>query len=342
MFHILILSLLNIIFFFEPISAFTTHHFYRASFFPEEPRYATENLSTLKVRLAGGNTHSSFDCSGCLNDLWAVDNVIGQELSQSGIPVPFIDSLNGEFQLFEADLNFYQNLGSNFFVELYLPIRQTEITTPVSILPREKNILQKTGLADTVLLLGLTYDYQETEFFDFIDGSIQTGVLFPTGKIKNKKNIFDFSYGYGGHYGIPIVLDLSIGVFDWVTLGFHIDSVFLLKTVRESKRVLPCIKGNIASVGTYLKADHIFKGISFGLGFSHDRKSKNHEYTYDPALAHWSMTNFHFFFEYDLSECDTWLGPRIAFIYNTPLSGKRIFRNTIKGAEITLDAQWCF
>jgi len=341
MFQVIILSLVSIVFFSEPLWAFTTHHFYRASFFPEEPRYATNNLSTLKLRLAGGNTHSSFDCSGCRKELWAVDNFISQELCQAGIPAPF-NCLNGEFQLFEADLNFYQNLGENFFLEFYLPIRQTEISTPIPVSHREKNRVQKTGLADTVLLFGLTYDYQETEFLDFIDGSIQTGILFPTGRIKNPRNIFDFSYGYGGHYGVPLVLDLSVGVFDWVTVGLHIDSVFLLKRVRESKRILPCINGNIASAGTYLKADHVFKGISFGFGFSHARKSNNNGYTNDPALAHWSMTNFHFFFEYDLSECDRWLGPRFAFIYNTPLSGKRIFRNTISGAEITLDAQWCF
>jgi hypothetical protein len=337
----------------DKLVAFTTHHFYRASFMPDEPRFALPFLSTLKARIAGGRTATSFDACGCRTNLWAIDPIIAHNLQCAGLKT----DLMGRFELFEADFNFYQNLGSGFFLEFYLPVRQIEFfaappvlgSTALPIIPHKAVPYQHTGLADCVLLGGFTYNYQELSYFDFLDASIQTGILFPTGKIKSPARIFDFSYGYGGHYGVPLVIDTSLGVYDWVTFGLHVDSVFLLnKTSRKTSQPIRVSSenkwGNITCGATYLKADHIFRGLSFGLGFSHVRKSDS-QVTCDPqdlALLSWSMTNFNFFLEFDMSEQDACIGPRLAFIYNTPLRGKRIFRTSMRGAEATLDIAWAF
>src|SRR5581483_9753974 len=152
------------------ISPFTTHHFYRASFLRDEPRYAVQNLSTIIARLIGGTTHTSFDGRGCRVPLFAINPLICDTKS------PTI----GRFELFEADINIYQNIGQNGYIELYIPVRQIELYFSDKIcspkaLPHLITARQRTGLADTVLLFGITYDYQEIDYFDYIDGSFQVG-----------------------------------------------------------------------------------------------------------------------------------------------------------------------
>jgi hypothetical protein len=126
-------------------------HFYRARFFESEPRFDRNYLSSFDITAGGGsackglNAHSQTTClldiCGCYNmqylgknvqkDLTKASDLIIQQLEQvdsTGNSNFALLSFSGEFNTFETDLSFYQNLKSGFFLNLHMPIRKLEIS----------------------------------------------------------------------------------------------------------------------------------------------------------------------------------------------------------------------
>lgn len=225
------------------------------------------------------------------------------------------------------------------------------------------------GIGDTTLLLGWTYNYEETDSLDYVDFSLRTGILIPTGKKRNPDIIFELPNGYNGHIGVPVSMDFALGYFEWLTIGTHIGGMmFVRKTECDRIHTSPSqngfIKlfttevseheGTIWELSGYLKADHVVGGLSFLAGYTFAAQQRNelkpYDKTYfcsqtineDSTLLGWKMHTVNLYLEYDFTKENRALGPRLGFFYNIQVGGKRIFKTNMEGGFVGFDFAVCF
>jgi len=306
---------------------------------------------------------------------------------------------DGTFRTREGDFSIIQNFDYGFFLGAYLPVRSLEISCisytdlssssnavepnknhPIwqAFLTDFNNILsrydlsicpwKKTGVGDLSILFGWTNNHQDTKFLDFVDTALQIGVLLPTSKKKDLCNAFALPLGYDGHFGLPLVFDLAIGLYEWLTLDAHLDLLFLfnhtkemrLRTSKEqngfiklalgSAKVKPGIR---ARAGLGITADHFAGGLSAGAAYSYAYKGNDLvtpcDSCFDAFIAsddemfrYWNMHTLHFKVEYDWTKEGMRIGPRFGLFYNWCMRGKRIFKTNTGGAHFGIDIDFSF
>jgi len=339
-------------------------------------------------------------------DLSKETNLILHQLEQIPSKGNFgILSFSGKFKTWELIVNFQQNFKNGFFANVHVPIRRLEIKNikyedvscatdeTCSLLPCPQtenantywqaflnmfnriladhklsiaNTAQQ-GIGDTSIALGYTINYEDTDFLDFVDGTIRLGILIPTGKKKNENCVFSLPTGYNGHTGVFFAFDTAIGIYDWATLGMHIDAICFNKRCRAMRIKTACEqrgfiklakdtvhikKGTIYNAGIHFKADHFVGGFSLIVGYSYSTKHNDELSCFknscidctiantDCALQQWHMHTMHFVGEYDITKEDWKFCPRLNAFYNLVVGGKRIFKTGIGGGGIGLDITW--
>lgn len=377
--------------------AFDRSFFYRASSFWDEPRFEINTLTTLNVQLSGGTTKCGKNGRGKTTSIFGI---YGREKAVSSLN-EFV--FTGAFDLFEANFNLYQNLINGFFLHFHLPVVSFELF-PIGCnkfkrnccaspnCPDKKthglnidqtkllclnetlhannismNSIKEHGTSDSTLFAGWSINYENTTHLDFIDLSLQTGVLFPTGRKLNANLLFDIPLGYNGHWGIPWVVDLSIGIYEWLTWGLHNDGVFFFnhnECIPASKCSTGLLRFDTASariksgpvwrVGSYAKADHICWGLSILMAMTFEQKNRNKIIWIDETninlhtadkleyLQSWNRLIYQFVLEYDFAQENNTLNNRVAFLYNHQIIGKRVFSTNILGGYLGLDILWHF
>jgi hypothetical protein len=313
-------------------------------------------------------------------------------------------SFPGCFKVIEGVINFTQNFSHGVFGQVYIPIRNftirpgrfidlspaqtegpTSINTPQwqnflaqfnAILARyDLSIAQRkvTNVGAVSLELGWTYNYQETEILDFVDTTIKTGILLGTGTERNPNYVFDISTGYDKHIGIPVTLDMSLGLYEWFTGGIHAGAIgFINRTqnvrmktdvgqsgmIKLAQGRATVSMGPIWDMGLYAKADHLNNLMSILVGYTFARKECDsicplscdgtpslfdpEIVNTDPQYAGWQMNTINFLLELDFTRENRRLGPRLGFIYNLNAGGKRVFKNNTAGGYVGLDVAWCY
>jgi hypothetical protein len=313
-------------------------------------------------------------------------------------------SFPGHFRVIEGAINFTQNFTHGIFGQLYIPIRNfnicpgsfidlspaqtdgpTNASTPewVQFLAQFDAILAQynlsiapvktTGIGAVSLELGWTYNYAQTEVLDFIDATVKSGILLGTGTERNENEVFSISTGYDKHLGIPITLDMSMGLYEWFTCGVHGGLIGFLdrkkdirmKTdvaqsgmIKLAKGMANIELGPIWDVGAFVKADHMRDLISIIIGYTFARKECDTLCPLDcdgtPSIFDcqivntdqqyygWQMNTINFLMELDFTRENHRLGPRLGFIANANAGGKRVFKNNTYGGYLGLDIAWCY
>ncbi len=247
------------------------------------------------------------------------------------------------------------------------PIWQAFLTSFDSILEKynlSKAPFDKTGPGDLTILLGWTINYEETEILDYIDATIRAGFLLPTGTTRDEDKIFSIPHGYNGHYGLPFSGELAFGCYEWLTFGLHIETLFFIdktrnirmKTAESQSGLIKLAKGCAQinrgtqwMAGTFLKADHVVRGLSLLVAYSFANKNSDeiepeNPFLFDPCIVNsdemiqgWKMHTVHFLAEYDFTKEHRTFGPRIGFFYNVQVGGKRVFKTNMGGVNFGLE-----
>ena len=347
--------------------------------------YGCENFHML----AKGVPDSVLNCNpdGFINNLWQQDAT----LSNFGQVC-----LAGKYSLLEFDLILAQNFLYGLFLSLYIPVQKeairgfticdqtTKKSAPTPALYYQwqsfiNNIecnLQKydvyignckmSGLSDIQLFGGWSFSHENTTHIDFLDFTTALGVNIPTGKSCPLNAPFCLSLGYDGNLGIPFIAMISIGLWDWLTLGLDGAAMWFKDTTSEVAMKTAfeqsgCIRlasddanvklGTMWSISPYLKLDHLIGGLSALFAFSYDHGNRSYITPCDPTydinivncdqrLLSWDMTSFHFILDFDLASFKHPWAPHLAFIIDKAIYGKRVFDSAIFGAEITFDIEW--
>jgi len=309
-----------------------------------------------------------------------------------------IMSACGKFALFESNIVLNQNLARGFYAQFYLPVRRFHVysncfrdCTPACDCPDRNNqvwqnfldnfnaILERYCLStcgykeadvgDLAIELGWSHSYQETTELDFVDLGFKAGVLFPTGKRRNVDRIFSIPFGYNGHYGIPISMDLAVGACEWMTLGVHFEAIPLIRRkqrirVKTSPTQSGLIKltktcanvdpGTVLTGGAFFKADHFARCISFLVGYSFAHQGDDAvslcdticidscAVCSDEQFKAWKMHTLNARVEIDFATESCPYGFRVGFFYDWNFGGQRIFQTDVGGTYLGFDATWDF
>ncbi len=391
-----------------PTYGFNRSFFYRTSAFWDEPRFVKPWLSTQDIQLLGGSNHRGRNGTGKRSNLTSIygsENIVALNNASPGMPLELPSNpericFKAVADVFEADFNWYQNFTCGFFTQFHFPMviiricpsgfvedhvcceRPCKHYTPAWELP--VNLLNpfleqfdlsvrrtdKAAASDSTLFLGWSYTYEDTCYIDFIDTTIKTGVLFPTGRKADVNDIFSIPYGYNGHWGFPLSWDISLGMYDWLTFGYHADAVFFLRrkqcirmrTPEEASTGLIVLGKGQATVkhgivwrmGTYIKADHFYNGASILLAFAYEQRNRNvvepcntnefnrAQVNRDNRFQKWARSLVIFQGEYDFAKDDSTVGTRIGFFYNLEMTGLRVFNINTGGGYLGIDVNWSY
>lgn len=275
-------------------------HFYRARFFNEEPRFAERYLKSLYVVTAGGK-HSMY-----------------------------CDGVKYRLRIEETVFDFYTNFSRGIFMRFHAPVRTIKYKTTGA----KKSTRQELhGFGDVTAGLGFALNYEDTEYFDYIDFTTQVGVLFPTGKRVHCHAVLQNcaclpscipGLGYDGHVGMPIECSGSLGLYDWFTAGIFAEVTPFFK--HEGKR-----QGVLWGCGAFLKCDHLIYGLSCTINYGFDAQRHASQW------GSWRMHTFNYIFEYDFATESHPYRPRINVFGNNALAGESILRTSVFGFGISVD-----
>lgn len=399
-FKLILISLISV-----PIFNYYTPHFYKARLFQGEPRFEKPLLFTVDAILSGGQTAHAYNNNGqkvCLlehlgDHSLKISNKDSELIKNNKNNIAYIKA-RGEFSCFEAIFNVYCNLVSGFFLQAYIPVRKLALddimllespnpgdfnefnkfefwNTISSSLPgflAEHEIFLKkvkhSDISDFSTLLGWSKNYQDTVILDYIDLQLTTGIVWPTGKKRDLSSPFEVTSGYG-HLGVPLVIDMSLGLFDWVTCGAYGQTIIFKDKIKPMRikdsldnlgvfkldiQNIKMHKTNVFSTGLYIKADHVVGGLSLLLGYAYDQKNRdyiiysdNNLFNYniantDKELDGWNMHTFQFLLDYDFNTLNQKIGPRVGLFYNNIISGKNIFNTSVFGGNLGVDISYTF
>jgi len=299
-------------------------------------------------------------------------------------------SFPGTFEMTELVLKGFQNFVYGTFLTWYIPWRSlsltinrpTDLTAPFAITSSWQQLLNKResifntfqlstdpytryGLGDVACSLGYAYSHDATTL-DFIDMSVQLGIVFPTSCTFRPCHFFDIPLGYEGSLGYFGIFDASVGWYDWCTAGAHLQclgftptqGIQKIKTDSDQRGLfilqqdtMKIWQGGAYSGGVYLKADHVLLGLSFTLGYSIVVKTANHwasitthqpYHIPDQRLGSWSMQTMHIVLDYDCATHSNPNAPRVGFIYNTAFRGSRSLATAVIGALWDMTIIWSF
>ena len=228
---------------------------------------------------------------------------------------------------------------------------------------------KNTTVGDIVSMIGWTYNNDNLKSIDFFDTTIKVGYSIPTGDKANRGEAFSIAAGYDGHVGVPVSFDFAIGFLDWVSWGAHVGGQFFLKQHTDLRMKTHAdqngfIKlalgsgtrtlGNQWDIGTFLKADHLAAGFSFGIAYTYAAQEAttivpDDLVTFNSAIVNgdeqlqaWNQHIIHLSADYDFAKEGRCINPRIGLFYNRPVAGKRIFATDTIGGNVGVNITWEF
>jgi len=222
-----------------------------------------------------------------------------------------------------------------------------------------------TGVGDISLFVGWTKSFDELENFNFFDATLRLGATLGTAEKKDQDKVFSIAPGHDGHKGIFASCDLAFGTSEWVSLGFHAHELFLFKKeksmrvqsahgqngfIKLSKTTIDHSQGNTYEVGGHAKFEYDVASLFVGYTYCHKDKDTlvSKDTTLYPSdiinndsmLQGWSMHTLHVGAEFDFSNEEQRLHPKVSFFYNYIVRARTVFLNNTYGGSAGLALTW--
>lgn len=370
---------------------FDNPHFYQASHFFAEPRFEKKGLASFDVMASRGATKTARNAQGNKVDLLSIygpENICLLDQGLTGASCSQ-DLFAGKLHVVDLIFLGTQNIVHGFFVQLHVPFRKIAISRvscaescscgssacaafrdSVQQLLANHGLCagntESKGVGEVSAYLGWAKNYQDTERVDFVDTTLKLGIVAPTGTVRNEDSLFSIPTGYNRFTGASISADISVGAYQWLTVGTHLRTIVFaaaqksvrmntgpcgtgfIKLASGAARIKP---GTLYETGLYVKADHIFRGLSLLVAYSyvgkgHDRltpcasgvvpsAARN-----DQALQPWTMQTVHYLIEYDFTKQKRFICPRLSLYCDQQMGGKRVFDADMTGVGFGMEIAW--
>ena len=297
-FFIILLTIFSL---FQELNCITLPVWYQTPRFWGEPRLLKNYQNWIETFVRTGFSEHGYNARGCCT---SIDNFL-----------PKTNSLT----IFDLESQYTKNFINGFFLQAVLPIRVLH--------SNETENLSNGQLGDTLLTAGWGINYQNFRHLDFLDVTLQTGAVLPSGSLCYHKSFCEcaendysgqnacLATGYNGNTGFIANIQAALGLLDWLTLGGHW-AVFHFKNCGYPF--------NVISYGFYGKADHVINGLSIILAGVRNKESHN-------GTNIWRLNTFNIFIEYDFACLHDPYRPTFGLLFDIARKGQCSLPTTMYG-----------
>lgn len=199
----------------------------------------------------------------------------------------------------------------------------------------------------------------------------RAGILCPTGEREKTDYVFSMPTGYNEHWGLTSSLELDMGVLPWLSVDFFGGFTWFFDGNRRETRMKTSASqvghmimekgiakedmGTLWYLGSDVKFDHFWRGLSAIVGYSYNRQEDTELTPDDTArftksvvnsytrLQSWYTHVLHFMLDYDISlhmDKDSKWAPRVNVFFNLPVDGRNAYKTETFGAGFGIDMKW--
>ncbi len=390
------------------LQAMNTTFRHQPNSFPE-PRFATKNLNSWEFNVAHQVAKNSFNDDGNvvgLLDFNGPTNLLKRFVNTT---LPYNNSdtfgtaiMSGNMSTLQYNFAVTQNFGSHFFgaiqttysidslKNLFIqPLRnkcqlltQTEIDANQELKTYLQDLTKlltpdncKSGviqnsIGPSIFTAGYTTNLQHFDYVDFVDITVQTGFCVPVIYLdQNCTTLSALPFNQNVNLGIPLMLNIAVGLYDWLNFGstglviayLKNDQIVPLNTTATTNDVLIDQNGFVQVhhkpflyFNAYVQAEQIIPrltllfGMSYAKQFSTCYQSSNSSKFSNSIISHypthkpWEILNIAFSAELDLAHNNYRLMPRIKAMYLFPIWGISVFKTSELMGQFALECSYNF
>jgi len=296
--------------------------------------------------------------------------------------------ISGDFRAQELVLNFYKSIKNGFFIEAGtaiqdltihsisinyiesdLPLSPEQITYLEELKIKLPKILNRSGMFTTAVFAGYNKTFSDFNHLDFIDLTFKAGFLSPQAMLEKNTKFLQFPFDNNINFGYPITAVISVGVFDWITVGINSSMVpwqpaqanmHINNTTSANKVLLPEMtpallhKGTLFTNSIYFEADHVYQGFSSLIAYCYTASLNSSitpinetNFQYDQANASskldaWNLGSFYIQFDLDFAREVNPSAPIIRVFFDIPITGKLCPKTNLIGTSCNLQVSYAF
>lgn len=405
-----IFSLLTIIFLTPWHTFSMQNTFWGPSIRIDKPRFIRDDLTTFELSGYYHKTDTSYNCNGRkvpLLDFAGPEPLLERFVDSS---LPNTDStlagygvIGGNYHGKGAMFTWQQNIHENLYLEMTSAITNDTISN-VSIIPTTKdgrcltaqeisdsqaliNYLEqldsilftsasnpsqnRTYIGRSCFLMGYTTSINDFQHLDFVDIAVQTGFMVPIIPIAHSwKTLSIFPHQDEVSLGIPLQLNIAVGLYDWLNIGasgmimgyVKNDQIVAMNSTKTPNKILIPTQG-LCSVATepmiamsaYVEGEYFLPRLNWFVGLSYTKQYKTTYQAYDqqtfptktinkfPRNNGWEYAYLTVTSELDLTKTqESQLMPRCKFIYVVPVYGVSSFATQTFAGQLGMEIVYDF
>lgn len=368
---------------------------YKPDSYFQKPYFAQDNFANFSCIYSGGFANSAYNNKSnkvnYLEQFGSEDllkNFIDPTLAKNNIENFGTGNLSGNFHIRELILSCYKNMQRGFFIEAAtviqdLSINSIKLNFTQELLPATEDqnkyleelykkipsTINQAGMFTTAFYGGFHTTFYDFKHLDFIDFQIKAGIMSPQAMSKENKSILQFPFINNVNFGYPIILTTSIGILDWMTIGYNgavipwqsnmttiaINNTTSQNTLLLSQSNLAIIqRGPLFTTSIYIEADHFHQNLSTLVGYCYTRNSayqitpidqinlETNLINQSSLLQPWSLGSFYIEFSIDFACQAKPNAPIVSVFCNIPVSGKLCPETNLFGGTCSLQLSYNF
>jgi|GEM_PF-1347899 len=393
-----------------PISIAMQNTFWGPSSRIDKPRFARKNLTTFELSGAYHNAKKSFNHSGQKVPLLAykgpeplLERFVDTSLSYRNADIISYAVFDAFYKGKQGNFTWMQNIHEHFCFEMTSSITNDTIknivilpTTPEGRYLTEQEIADqpdlvkyledlnqklfpsdssnqqnRTYIGPSCFLMGYTTSLTDFEIVDFVDISVQTGCVVPIIPIAHSwKKLSIFPHQDIVNLGIPLQLNVAVGLYDWLNIGasglllgyIKNDQVIPLNTTSTPNKLLVPSCGMctvqsepLIAMSAYIEGEYFIPRWNWFLGVSYTKQYKTTYSAYDrqkfptklinkyPINSPWQYAYLTVASEIDLAKDNSaQLMPRCKFTYVVPMYGSSCFATQTFAGQLGMEIVYDF
>lgn len=205
------------------------------------------------------------------------------------------------------------------------------------------------GFSEAQILGSFSHTFDNFANLDFVDLTIRSGIILPSQYETTTHSLFAAPLSSNTSFRYPLYINTSIGVLDWLTLGYFgniivsqtTQSTFPINHTNTNNHLLISESyftrykpGTIFSTGIYLEADHLIDMVSCAIGYTYTQQSKSSftptnknlfpqlEANKPATMNKWSKGTIHLQLEIDFATKEKPNAPLIKLSYCKTIKGR--------------------
>lgn len=356
-----------------------------------KPRFARNNLTTLEMYISHNQADSTFNSRGNIVPYLTfagpetiLNGFTTPQVSENSTQICYYTNIQGQY--FSDKLNFglTQNIGQNWFISghtniiwhKYRCLKQIPINSSHSCLYIERDwhcgfsydTVHTKTIGPTYATFGYTNSLQHFKHLDFLDVTVQTGLWIPEiFHSTYRTQIFQPLPNKMYNIGIPIQINTTIGLYDWLNIG---GCALLIPFINSTQNIPVTTSNNICNtffldqkatcsihsepflyVNAYLEAEQFIPHVTFMAGISYMKQGTTTITCLEEKFAKlpcrtnlfpWEICNLTISLELDLAKEKSHVMPRISFTYVRPLYGINALNTSAYAGQFGIEIRWDF